>query len=297
MSVPSLTSHSTLVPAVAKLPVFATVARSYGVVFGNFGMVLRVVWFWCLLIAGLQWLSLAVLPNWTINPSEIAVLDVSHRLILSIAGCLNGLIILPAFASIAVTWHRWLLLHERPAADACIRLDRIVWIYAAMAAGIALVRFAASLPQVLAMQDPGAPTHLGLLQQGAAALLFLAIAGLLPRLSLGLPGFAVGAPDASLAAGFAAARANTWRLLWGTVLCLLPAVAVGAIAFAVWPGADVMLANSTLATATRIAMSLLWPPIGIVFVGFLSYAYEHLVLKRTPPRPTPAAAGILPAPR
>ena len=262
-------------PRAKKLPVLATVRRAYAAVFGNFGMAVRIAWLWSLLVVALQLLSTWVLPAWMTNPADIMHLDLNTLIFVSFAGFLNGLLILPALASIAVNWHRALLLGERPGAWAFMRLDGRVWAYVGIAAIIATVRFVASVPQVMLSLERGTGGELAI-YRALAAIVFVGLLVIVPRLSLGLPGTAIGAPSAGLGSGYASGRGNTWRLAWGGLLCMLPVLAIGFATFTVWPGAEVMFGTGPLALAVRAGVTLTWPFTCILFAGFLSYAYAHL---------------------
>ena len=262
-------------PIAGKVPVFATVGRAYGAAFRQFGTVVRIAWFWALVLLALNWAVLSLLPAWMSDPKAILALDFNSVVLLSVFGLLNGLVFLPPLASIAVNWHRALLLGERPGSFAFVRLDGPVWHYVGFAAVLMIIRFAATLPQTLTtLGQGGAPAgnpFLILLGSVVVVVVFM----FLPRLSLALPGAAIGDGDTGMASGFAATRRNTWRLAWGSVLCLLPALALGAFTTFVWPGQAVMLSASPLAIAVRCAFGLVWPFFGVVLVGFMSYVYAH----------------------
>ncbi len=259
----------------APLPVFATVRRAYEAAFANAASLARVAWFWCLALLALQGLSALYLPAWMTNPAEIMRLEPRSLLLVSAAGLLNGLVVLPMLASIAVNWHRLLLLGEKPGPGAFLRLDRLVWSYVALAAMLAAMRYVMSLPQVMVSLQPGAGSIHFDPEKVVATLLSLGALVLLPRLSLALPGIAIGDERVGFARGLGASRGNTWRLFFGAVLCFVPAGVMAAFTFGIWPGYAIMLGNEPLALWVRAFEAMLWPFVGIVLVGYLSHAYAH----------------------
>ena len=262
-------------PIAGKVPVFATVGRAYGAAFRQFGTVVRIAWFWALVLLALNWAVLSLLPAWMSDPKAILALDFNSVVLLSVFGLLNGLVFLPPLASIAVNWHRALLLGERPGSFAFVRLDGPVWHYVGFAAVIMIIRWAASLPQMLsALGNNGAPAGNPLLIALGSVVLLVTVM-FLPRLSLALPAAAIGDGNAQMSEGFAATRGNTWRLAWGSLLCLLPAIVLGIFAATVWPGPAAMMSSSPLAIAIRCAIGFVWPFFGVVLVGFMSYVYAH----------------------
>lgn len=259
----------------APLPVFATVGRAYGAALDNAASLVRVAWFWCLALLAVHALSALYLPTWMTNPAEIMRLDSRSLLLVSAAGLVNGLVILPILASIAVNWHRLLLLGEKPGPGAFLRLDRLVWSYVWLAAMLVALRYVMSLPQVMiSLQHGPSGAHFGP-EHAVALLLSLGALVLLPRLSLALPGIAIGDERVGLARGIEASRGNTWRLFFGAVLCFVPAGLLAAFTFGVWPGYATMLGNEPLALWVRAFEAMLWPFVGIIVVGYLSHAYAH----------------------
>lgn len=124
-----------------------------------------------------------------------------------------GLFNLLAFSSIAVNWHRYILLDEVPAGSGLFRLDDKTWRYFGNVLLITLILIAVSMLIVAPLTFLGslmnAPTALAFL--GAAAALCLA--GILFfRLSIKLPAIALGRRDFSLSNGLAATRDNNQPL-------------------------------------------------------------------------------------
>jgi hypothetical protein len=264
------------VSTAAKLPVFATVGRAYGSMFSNFGTFLRISWLWIVVIAALNWLmtwltNMLMPGNLILTAANFAKFGAAEWILLSAVGFVQSLVTIPFLSSIAVNWHRLLLLNERPEPTAFARLDSPVWSYTALAAVLALGKAIVSLVQVLGRGDPtGAGSFIAIsVGIGAmAAYMFLA------RYSIGLPAKALGI-DVGADAAYTATRGNTWRIGWGFVLSFLPMLVAAAYASFVWPGAARFTEVSDTASAIRALFVVLSVLSGIVSVGFISYTYEH----------------------
>jgi hypothetical protein len=94
------------VSAPPKLPVWQAVRASYVIVAHNLGQLLRICWVWFLIMvpvyAGLDWLD----ETWSGESSAQA----TYRWMREIAAAPPSLVDLPFLASIAVAWHRLVLL-------------------------------------------------------------------------------------------------------------------------------------------------------------------------------------------
>jgi hypothetical protein len=114
--------------------------------------------------------------------------------------------------------------------------------------------------------------------RGAAAIIVLSLAALasiiaffiVARLSIALPGIALGRDDISLAAAWRVSRRNTWRMFWAHLLCILPWVAISS---GIWPFLPYYSRGAVM--LVWLVMSLLWLPVGMINVGMLSLAYRH----------------------
>src|SRR5262245_16833927 len=107
-----------------KLPVWQTVRASYAIVAHNLGQLLRICWLWVLTMvpvyAALDWFEEA----WSGESGAQA----TYQWMRDVA-TLQSAIHLPFLASIAVAWHRLVLLEERVTQPAYLRLDGVVWYY------------------------------------------------------------------------------------------------------------------------------------------------------------------------
>ena len=267
----------------AKLPVFKTVGRAYRAAFGNLGTFIRISWLWLLLIIVVGLVFNALTPARLIpsDPAAYARFDATDWMLVSVIGLVNKLAFLPMLSSIAVNWHRLLLRGEQPGPTAFMRLDAPVWAYVALAAMIAVAQVLFSLPQsfatinILGTRTPTAAASLLLI---ATNLVFLAALMFMARYSVALPAKALEVPGIGFSEAFAATRRNTWRLSLGFTLCFLPLIVFGVLAVTVWPGQAAVLGTGQIAIAFRVVGGVLGVLMGIIGVGFLSYAFEHFFL-------------------
>src|SRR5882757_6124970 len=116
------------VPLPAKLPLWRTVGESYAIWARNLPELMRITWLWLLIMApvllALMWWQV---PTFTIimEAARTGRPDPTPALTL-VVQLLNGVIMLPMLASIAVAWHRLLLRDEHVAGNTYLRVDGIV---------------------------------------------------------------------------------------------------------------------------------------------------------------------------
>src|SRR5262245_46873558 len=118
--------------------------------------------------------------------------------------------------------------------------------------------------------------------QDAPASVIEALAGLLsivaifivPRLSLALPGKALGRDDITLGVAWRVSKHNTWRMVWAYFFCILPWGAIaGGISYWLYRS-DYSQATITL---VMIVIGLLGIAVNMLSVGMLSPAYRHFL--------------------
>ncbi len=271
-------------PARPKLPFGATIAEAFTLPFHHAGDIVRLTWGWALLLAvatgGIYRLLddaqlLAMQKGDTFGPAGLNLLSL-----------LVGLVV---GASVAVGWHRLLLAGEGVSAGAYLRFDDTVWRYIAAAGTMMLVTLPflatvyamanfkvdalhASGPPQLTGDDPARMTFLAL-----ALLVSFPVAMILTtRWSLVLPARAMEATGFGLADSWAATRGNFWRLLAGTFVCYLPALAavvlIGGV-IGTEPGAWRFIVANMLSAIAGLVTTV-FP------LGFLTLAYKHLVSPR-----------------
>jgi hypothetical protein len=255
--------------------VWKTVKEAYATWWRNFPDLIRVCWIWMLLMAPL-W---AIWVMWWQEPYIVGRIQAIRAgqsfdpsdLVPNVAP-LVGLIMLPAFASMAVPWHRLLLRDEHPRVVAYLRLDCTVAAYAGIALAGNMVMLAPNYVGA-AFRFAGDAT-----QDGAAALVAsvehlasVVIMFILARLSLVLPAMALGRRDVTLRAAWTASTGNSLRMSGAYVLCFLPL-------FVIRNGTLTFLSHNddhVAATLALITMNLLVFPVSMIGVGMLSLAYRH----------------------
>jgi hypothetical protein len=246
----------------SKLPFWRTVGACYATVFGNFGQLLRISWLWLLVM-----LPVYAFAEWLDARSQG---DQIGDFLLSM---LPSVLELPALASIAVAWHRHVLLQERVQGLVYLRLDRVVWWYAMILLACIVVTVGPFLLGMLAVLpdnagNPGSVLAIVAVFAGIAAGLGIGMF-VLPRLSLVLPAGALG-ERLTLGEAWRATRGNTWRLAWASMLCGLPPLIPAAALL--W-----LIEGSTLAVSIigRTVYSLAYVLIVTIAVTLLSLAYRH----------------------
>ena len=290
---------------VAKLPLRETIKLSYSSYFNNFGDVLRISWLWLALVVPLMgaasWLQLSWMAGAMANLKRSGPLppDAPPMPPLPVVTMLLGgaapIAVLLATLSIAVAWHRRMILDECPGVSGSNLMSGNVWRYAGAAMAVGLLALlpigVIALPMFLVMGfvSPGVaqapmPPQVPVL---AAALFigYIAAIAIGLRLILLLPARAAGDMALTFRQAWERTRGNTWRLLWGTVATTVPLGIVGVAVIAAvlgFPNADLMKLDGpafksyaermAVANVVMAAFFLLILPIGI---GFLSHAYRH----------------------
>jgi hypothetical protein len=275
-----------------KLPFWDTVSLSYSTYFRHFIDALRASWLWLVVVAVFtcfaswqQWSWMASvmanlkpgLPPQMSKPTEMAVLLQLDNILLLLAG-----------VSIAVAWHRFMILDERPALSGSNIVTKTLWRYIVMAIAIFLINV---LPAALVMipafyflfpaKVGGGPPPSGLFAMIPLILAFFAIGlAVAFRLSLLLPARAVDDTSITFKQAWLRTRGNTWRLFWGIAFTTFPPLLLMQIVFLTtigFPGhgnfaGEEFVARMTVTSTISVIYYLLILPIGI---GFLSHAYRH----------------------
>jgi hypothetical protein len=155
-----MTTMTTAAPS--KLPLFRTVGQAYALWTRNFSDLVRICWFWMLLMVPV----LAIWDWWqTARFAEIVqAVDAGQRFVdpnpvLTWATVfVSKAIMLPALASAAVAWHRLLLRQEHPGPGVYLRLDRTVAGYAILSFLIGLI---ITVPSTVSIAVPSGVTTVG----------------------------------------------------------------------------------------------------------------------------------------
>ncbi len=291
------------IPPLPKLPLGEVISLSYAWFFQKFADVLRVSWLWLVLcavmIGALNWVQW----TWMAAAFAEAAKAQAHGLRPQIAppsglgwlSTLTYLIMTFATASIAVAWHRRIILDERPGLSGGNIVTSALWRYAGVGIVLGVICF---LPIVFAAVPftfvvSAVQGVAGQQLNGAAIVaivLFVIVCypaalAVVLRLSVLLPAQAVGDTALGFRQAWRRTRGNIWRMFWGLVACCLPplivleiisAIVMAAIGFSRFVPASGQFAvpavGFTIMSTLMFVLSLLIVPI---YIGFLSHSYRH----------------------
>jgi hypothetical protein len=264
------------VAAPSKLPLWRTIGQAYVLWGGNLPDLVRVCWLWMLLMA-----PVFAFLTWWQAPRAMELLQAvrlgqpfvdPNPLLTMLTQIVGKVVGLPALASVAVAWHRLLLKDEHPGAGVYLRLDGIVAGYAVLAFWVGLITLAPNYVSMM-LQSMAANGH-----PLAAGVQFLAGVGtitalfVVARLSLVLPGKALGRDDITFGAAWRVSKGNTWRMLWAYFFCILPLMAFnGGMSYWLFQPDH----GRAALTLVPLVVSLLAIPLGMISVGMLSLSYRH----------------------
>ncbi len=273
-----------------KLPFWDAVSLSYSTYFRHFIDALRASWLWLIAVGTFtgfaswhqwSWLTTVManmkpgLSPQMPKPPEMAALLYLDNIFLLLAG-----------VSIAVAWHRLMILDERPGVSGGNVATKNLWRYIVVAIALCLIMFlpaaAVMLPTFYFLQPTPGPTP----PPPGFVPLFLLIfvvyaAGIVVvlRLTLLLPARAIGNTGLTFKQTWDRTRGNTWRLFWGVVVTTVPPLLIAQIGVVLvmpppHPGTagENVVAQMTAFTTIFAIYYLLIVPIGI---GFLSHTYRH----------------------
>lgn len=269
-----------------KLPLWNTICHSYSTYFYNFGDVLRISWLWLVLLVPLLGRSGWVQALWMARVvadakrGQIQTLNAAPPIEMTVLGPIGGLVLMLAGASIAVAWHRRIILGEHPRLSGTNIATKNVWRYVGVGIAIGVI---AILPPVLISLVIFLILLIlrsEILMPVLILLVSATIAVVMLRLSLLLPARAVGDLRLTFKETWNRTSRNTWRIFWGILACtLLPGLAVyiALLSLVGFPTPATMTSGALVAplviTSTFSAIySLLIMPI---WIGFLSLSYRH----------------------
>ena len=213
-----------------KLPVFEALGHAIRSTTDNLGFAFHISWPWMLMllpitVAGNIYLTL----NATQDPKEVDPKSLFLVLLMTIPSVI-------AYSSIAVNWHRYILLDEVAEGWKRLRIDGIMWRYIGTAIGIFLLMFL--LGFIVGFIGGAALALFGATGQ---AKLVVAVIGYLIliayiivwsyRLSLKLPSIAIGRTNFTLRDAWKATVGNFWRILGVVLLFFLCLVFVALVMF------------------------------------------------------------------
>jgi hypothetical protein len=164
-----------------------------------------------------------------------------------------------AGASIAVAWHRRLILGEPPGFSGSNVATKGLWRYVGIGFAIALIAFLPLLVVVLPIFILSSSVITGAALKfamfvAASFLIYLTAFAVFLRLSLLLPARAVGDLDLTFNETWKRTRGNTWRMFWGIVACTVPPMLAVQLAVRI---VSFGFLSPGMLTATRLSA---WPP-------------------------------------
>jgi hypothetical protein len=270
----------------SKLPLRNVIGLSYSTYFHHFTDVLRISWLWLVLIAPLigiaSWLQWSWLTGMIKGGLTAGLALAAKPVEMVVLGNLASLVLIVAGVSIAVAWHRRLILDEQPGLSGSNVATGSFWRYVGVGLAtlliVAVPALAISVPIIFLATGPSdATAFIPLL---IPFLLYFAAVAVLLRLSVLLPARAVGNLGLTFKQAWLRTRGNTWRLFWGIVACTMPPLLAAQLLLALlvgFPGAN-MFAGEAIAgkmTAINVIFSIYYLLIVPIGIGFLSHSYRH----------------------
>ena len=245
-----------------KLPVFKALGHAFRSTTDNIGFAFHISWPWVLILLPFNVATnLYLVMNGLQTGSEP-----NPEMLGKFFAVITPLVLasIVAYASIAVNWHRYVLLDEIARGWQRLRIDSLTWRYIGNFILIILVLIVGGIAVGLALGIGGFLANAILGETVAAILLIPALAALYVfafvaayRLSVKLPAVALGRSDFSLRNAWEETKGNSWRLLGLLILfflCLM-LVAVGMFAITYAFG---LLGTVGLSLAVAIQVMVNW---------------------------------------
>lgn len=192
----------------------------------NIGYAFRISWPWYAVLAVVN-IAVMVFTGYALTGG----IEVNPGLILPVV-FLVILLTMLAFASIAVNWHRYILLDQVPIGAELFRLDGLTWRYFGNILLIGLIIGIAMAVFMLVLQ-----AFASLSTITAIASIFIGLAGFVAlaisvyRLGVKLPAVAIGRRDFSLKHAWAATSGNKQPIFFVLLIQFLLALGVGIVIF------------------------------------------------------------------
>jgi hypothetical protein len=275
--------------AKSKLPLWQTISLSYSTYFVHFMDVLRISWLWLLVVAVLVGISISLNLSWlaevVANSKPGMPLQISAKPIKTIVfedG--SAVILFLAGVSIAVAWHRRLLLEEHRGFSGSNLVAGSLWRYAGMCIAICLIfvvpglviavpTFVWVIPDMTDVPSAN-PSIIRVIILMLVAVEFAAAAVIL-RLSLLLPARAVGDRHLTFKETWSRTRGNTWRIFWGILACTLPPICL--LQIGLFLNLEILVGVQIIRPAViiNVILTIYYLLILPIWIGFLSHAYRH----------------------
>ena len=268
-------------------PAVKIALKTYSSLWSSLAYALRISWAWMLVAAAaLIAADLLVGGALTAKANRDGIADWSSFVVVLIYA-------LP-LASIAVAWHRWLLLHEQDPSRIYLRLDSQVVAYLGFALLVQLIAWSPYIAPWLLRQlfkaisvvvfgfsyNRNSAVDYVLSDQGLLAspvvqiFAFIALFLFTTRFGLVLPARAIGLGGVTLRAAWKATQGQSFGLVVGMLLAVMPvALAFAGVRMA---GLDFSAEDgSWLHVLDRLTFVLFETVLGLVQVAFLSYSFRH----------------------
>lgn len=259
-----------------KLPVLGLLTHALRSVADNFRFAWHVSWPWLALLLPLNLAADFMLPN--IDPQATDPEAIARNSQAALGYLALGALSMLVFSSIAVIWHRYILMDEVPQGMARLRLDKVVWRYFGNTLLVIVIVTAASIPLVALVSLATVLIGLG---TGPAGGLTMAAAGLFAiplsyRLMVKLPAIAIGNDGFTMREALAKTAGSSLQLCMAGVIVIIAALLIGALLAGL---ANLLGAGNDGAGA--IAVSILQQLVGwlvtIFTVTFLTSLYGFFV--------------------
>jgi hypothetical protein len=190
-------------PVSRQLPAGACISHAIKSVRNNIGYAFRISWPWYLVLAAMN-IGLFAIAGFAVTADVGINFGIYIPLVIVAA-----IVTILAFASIAVNWHRYILLDQVPVGAELFRLDGLTWRYVGNVWLIAfIVGFVFTIGMLPLIFLGALSDAIGVVAViiGLGGFLFVVISTY--RLSVKLPAIAIGRRDFSLSDAWAATRDN-----------------------------------------------------------------------------------------
>ncbi len=293
--------------AAPKLPLWDTICLSYSIFFRDFRDVLSICWLWIIVLAPVMTIQSALQWSWIGSavaqlkaggvPRQSVALSLRMPLELRLFTYGVGLLVAVAGVSIAVAWHRRIILGEQPRLSGSNVATGSLWRYVAVGIAILLISFVPIVLGVLVVLlflfsliplGVSGGHNVGLVVIVVVMVLcYLIFITVMLRLCLLLPARAVGDISVTFERAWKSTRGNTWRIFWGILACTLPVVLVQIPFLAFWhlfgspnPANFASGSFSVPGLALSAVFSIYYLLTLPIWIGFLSLSYLHFFERR-----------------
>lgn len=285
-----------------KLPLWHTIGSSYSTYFSNFGDLLRISWLWLVVIAPLMgveswlqfsWMAQVMAGVKSGTPPQMIIHQASRSIETAAIEHIASLIWIIAGVSIAVAWHRRIILDEHPRLSGSNIATKSLWRYVGVGLAIILIVIVPVLAVVVPtflflfpFSSVGVPART---PTGLAVLIplifviYIAAFAVMLRLSVLLPARAIGNSSLTFKETWRRTRRNTWRIFWGLVICMLPAT-LAPIAFFIsfgLSGINMLVSDGSVGrmVAFSVISMVYYLLILPISIGFMSLSYRHFFVR------------------